>query len=427
MKKISAIFILAIALLLILPGCDLIPELTELLCDINPDSSHCYQQAAVGSGNSDKCAKVTAPPEYKKMGSNPPKDKCYLMVAQETGKYADCSKIAGGYGSYTKEECISGIATDKMDVKGCSKLSQAEQQKCTSTISSRVTSSSLKDMDTQISDLKDKLASDPTDSKTRAELSTLQTKKDDLFGVAPAGQKSEYTRDRINSVIGDVDDEDVSSDIKKAYIAYKVQNPNANIDTLMTKLETIKDEKQLIKSLDEKANTLVDQLKTSVTDYAQEEVDEKVGEIAEEGWKWAKNTAGYDLKKNLNQLEEMKAKYDKASEQYKSINEKIEKFKKVYDEVNEVYTKVDKINKLIAEGRLDKGKADVLKGGVYLGKGLEYATSYVPVFGSTISTVTKETFDAAMKLANARAQRTHAINKCIDDPEHCDTDGISGY
>jgi hypothetical protein len=64
---------------------------------------------------------------------------------------------------------------------------------------------------------------------------------------------------------------------------------------------------------------------------------------------------------------------------------------------------------------------------VYLGKGLEYATAYVPVFGSTISTVSKETFDATIKFATKRAQRTTSLDKCIEDPEHCDTDGITAY
>ena len=89
--------------------------------------------------------------------------------------------------------------------------------------------------------------------------------------------------------------------------------------------------------------------------------------------------------------------------------------------------RVDEVNKLVAQGKIDQNQAKVLKGGVMLGKGLEYATSYVPIFGSTISTITKETFEVTMKLARERAKRSNALNKCIEDPEHCDPNGISAY
>jgi hypothetical protein len=62
-----------------------------------------------------------------------------------------------------------------------------------------------------------------------------------------------------------------------------------------------------------------------------------------------------------------------------------------------------------------------------LDKGLEYATAYVPVFGSTISTISKETFGTVIELAKKRAERSTALEKCFDDPANCDTDKISGY
>jgi hypothetical protein len=51
----------------------------------------------------------------------------------------------------------------------------------------------------------------------------------------------------------------------------------------------------------------------------------------------------------------------------------------------------------------------------------------VPVFGSTVSKITDATFEATMKFAQKRAERATALDKCINDPEHCDTDSISGY
>jgi len=33
------------------------------------------------------CAKVKQPADFKSVGSNPPKDKCYLMVAENTDNF----------------------------------------------------------------------------------------------------------------------------------------------------------------------------------------------------------------------------------------------------------------------------------------------------------------------------------------------------
>jgi hypothetical protein len=64
---------------------------------------------------------------------------------------------------------------------------------------------------------------------------------------------------------------------------------------------------------------------------------------------------------------------------------------------------------------------------VLLQNGLTAVTEYVPVFGSTVSKITDATFEATMKFAQKRAERATALDKCINDPEHCDTDSISGY
>ena len=109
------------------------------------------------------------------------------------------------------------------------------------------------------------------------------------------------------------------------------------------------------------------------------------------------------------------------------VHEQIDKLKAVYDEAAEVYGQVDEVNQMVREGKIEPGHAQALHGAIYLGKGLEYATQYVPVFGSTVSTISKETFDATIRFAKERASRTTALNKCIEDPENCDANGISGY
>ncbi len=68
-----------------------------------------------------------------------------------------------------------------------------------------------------------------------------------------------------------------------------------------------------------------------------------------------------------------------------------------------------------------------MKWAVLLQNGLTAVTEYVPVFWSTISKITDATFEATMKFAQKRAERATALDKCINDPENCDTDSISWY
>jgi hypothetical protein len=88
---------------------------------------------------------------------------------------------------------------------------------------------------------------------------------------------------------------------------------------------------------------------------------------------------------------------------------------------------MDEFDSLVGKGKISKGQADVLKGSLLLQKGLTSVTEYVPVFGSTISTITDETFNTTIKLATERAQRSTSLEKCFDDPLNCDTDSISAY
>lgn len=92
---------------MMLSGCDMLNWLFSSSCEFSDDSSHCYQEAAVASGQADECDKVTQPADFG--SSNPPKDKCYLMVAENTGDPTACDKVAGGAFSYTREECLANV------------------------------------------------------------------------------------------------------------------------------------------------------------------------------------------------------------------------------------------------------------------------------------------------------------------------------
>lgn len=101
MKKILFLIIIAP---LFLSGC--LGELLGLGCEFSDDETHCYQSSAVQQSDSEKCAKVET---SDWPSSNPPKDKCYLLIAENTGDISACDKIEGGFGSYTREQCRESV------------------------------------------------------------------------------------------------------------------------------------------------------------------------------------------------------------------------------------------------------------------------------------------------------------------------------
>ena len=238
-------------------------------------------------------------------------------------------------------------------------------------------------------------------------------------------QRAAYFSEKRKEIMGDIDDDDVASTISKEYTKYRWSE--WNINNLLDKLEEITAKQKMIKQIDEEANELTDNIKEQLEWIVWDKQDEIIGAMGENAKEWIEKNGGDKLKWSLKEMEWAMGKYEKWSEMYESMKGKYDKLKWAYDEVMGVYNRVDQVNKMLAEWKIDAGKAKVLKGAVLLDKGLEYATAYVPVFGSTISTISKETFGTVIELAKKRAERSTALEKCFDDPANCDTDKISGY
>lgn len=98
MRRSALLFLPA---LLLLSGC--LGDAMEVFCETSSDSDHCFQGAAVQEANPDGCEKVTG---KDFTGSNPPRDKCFLQIAGNTGDPSSCSRIEGGLMSYSEEECV---------------------------------------------------------------------------------------------------------------------------------------------------------------------------------------------------------------------------------------------------------------------------------------------------------------------------------
>lgn len=225
----------------------------------------------------------------------------------------------------------------------------------------------------------------------------------------------------------DIDDEDVRQSIAQGYNAYKKNNANAKYTDLITTLQDVTEKQQLIKELDDTANTLTDTIKETMTNIVNDKKDEYIEGATEKGKEWLDKNMTDDMKRKLAKLEAYKNKFDKWSEMYADVTKKYETFKKAYDEIKWLQDKAKEFDKMVGEWKIDAGQAKVLKWATILNKWLEYTTEYVPVFGSTISKVSKATFDTVIKVATKRAERTNSMQKCIDDPANCDPSSISAY
>jgi hypothetical protein len=426
-KALLVLFVLPLA------GCGL-GDLMAFTCQFMSNGDHCYQNAAVQDADPYGCEKVSGK-DFKDTGSNPPRDKCYLQIAENTNDYNVCKNIKGGLMSYTQEECVTDIAVNTEDPAGCKHLTGAEFNSCKATLGASITVDKLNDINAEVDAAKSAAGANPDDKDAQDNLKKLLAKQSGLFDFAPDAVKGSFFKTSREEIMSSVSDEDVKGQISKDFTDWRNKNPGMSLNDQLGKMKEIKDQQELSKSLDEQANTLMDQIKGGATDFANQTADDLYGKDAEAFQKamadktkaFLEDQGGQRMKDGIASLEYLKGKYDKASEQYDAINKQVDKLKKVYNEAMDVYNKVEGINKLVAEGKIDVGRAKVLTGAVYLGKGLEYATGYVPVFGSTISTISKATFDVTIKFATKRAERTTSLDKCIDDPEHCDPNSISAY
>ena len=429
MKPIIPILIFST---LFLSGCSLLTELGGLMCTLMPDSDHCYQFTAIQSGSPAACENIKGT-KFKESGSNPPRDKCYLQIAINKWDYTICNNIKGGLMSYSKEECIGNVGTkllteavEKDDILSCKKLEKFPVTTTyTECVGKLANAEKLKSGDTKIDSLIEALKKDSENKDLQKQLSDLKKDKQFKYEMMSESERAAYFGEKRKEIMADIDDEDVASAISKEYTKYR--EGEKNINNLLDKLEEITAKQQRIKQADEDANYLTDQIKEQLEGIVGEKQDEIIGEMGESAKDWIEKNGGDKLKWSLKEMEWAMAKYEKWSEMYESMKWKYDKLKGAYDEVMGIYNRVDQVNKMLAEGKIDAGKAKVLKWAVLLDKGLEYATGYVPVFGSTISTVSKATFGTVIELAKKRAERSTALDKCFEDPEHCDTDTISGY
>ena len=383
----------------------------------------CYQDLAVERADPTLCERITVREDQV----NPQRDKCYLMVAQNTGDVEHCMNMIGGEGSFEKNDCIMGVSIQERDFEGCDLLRGNKRKECYEKIGENIQTNDLLNNLDEIQILEDQLRGDWRNEELKQEIEDLKRKQDLMYENAPPEVKREYYRGQREKIFDTIEDPELKRMVSRDFIDYRSENQDASVTELFERMQEIREEKETIQRLDREAQRLIDDMKENIIAFGSDQAMSATEELTSEAWQWTVERAQRDMDWDISRLERMKEQYDVASAQYEAISQRIEQFQQVYEDVTEVYEKVNKFNEMAANGDIEEGHAEVLKGAVFLGKGLEYATGYVPVFGSTASTISKETFDATVKFATRRAKRTTALNNCIEDPLNCDPDGITAY
>jgi hypothetical protein len=119
-----------------LSGCNVLGEMTAITCSFGIDDTHCYQEAAIQQNDPADCEKVKQPEQFKDAGSNPPKDKCYMIVAENRKDPTICGRIIGGMFSYEKGDCIQEIAEETRNYDTC-KQGATNLQECMQAIADK--------------------------------------------------------------------------------------------------------------------------------------------------------------------------------------------------------------------------------------------------------------------------------------------------
>lgn len=262
---------------LVLSGC--VGDIEGVLCDMFPDSDHCFQNAAISEGQDENCEKIKGE-GFKSSGSNPPKDKCYLLIAENTGDLSKCDQIKGGLMSYTREECILGSSIKNENASGCKLLTGSAYTECANAVGAKLDPWKIMEVDTQIKQIQDELKNGP-DKNLEDQLKGLTTKRKDMLDVSNKKTKDDYAElsDPVNQQItgdyalGDIDKETKDSllalnkDLRsqglkltdqqyksvRDYMAYK-NDPDNDI-------ENMDETKMVQKRWNEKLGSAVDSLK----------------------------------------------------------------------------------------------------------------------------------------------------------------------
>ncbi len=186
--KTAVVLVMLLLGPMVLTGC--VGQFMAIACDFFPDSEHCWQGAAVQEGQVAECEKVSGE-KFAGSGSNPPRDKCYLMIAENTGDLSACDQIKGGLMSYSREECLLNASVKFSDPSGCNKLAGATKADCLAQIGPKLDPGAVIEYDDQIALIKEELKKG-ADPGLEEQLAGLEAKRQEYLGAMSADVKANY-------------------------------------------------------------------------------------------------------------------------------------------------------------------------------------------------------------------------------------------
>ncbi|HOX61172.1 MAG TPA: hypothetical protein PLV72_04175 [Candidatus Magasanikbacteria bacterium] len=375
-KTILILFIITAPVLL--TGC--VGDIMGIVCDFLPDADHCLQGAAVQEGDDSGCEKISGE-KFKDVGSNPPRDKCYLQIAENTGNLEACKKIKGGPMSYDKDECILNTALAYENPAGCKMLSGANKSKCLAEFGARTTYDKVLAVDDQIQTIKDYLknGSDPDLEK---QLKGLEEKRTDMLGVMTKNNRAEYERqsDPMNrEIIGDFAVGEIDSATKEKLLAFNTSLKKQGLNLTSEQYEAFKDYYKFVNDPDNDIEKMKD------SEIIKDRWNEKLGNVVEAMKFWKSNNTSAEEAADL---------------QLRFYERMLERQAAIAQGMTELQQDVDRNMNMVIEAGKDKAK-DILKDkvieglfGEITGKTVGWTTA---VLGEAIDTVKAEAKSAEFR------------------------------
>lgn len=122
--------------------------------------------------------------------------------------------------------------------------------------------------------LREELGDDPGNKELRKKYDALKNDLNTRYDLMNPTDKSNFFKEKREGMMKDIDDEDVKQSIAKSYNDYKKNNTGAKYTDLITNLQDVTEKQQLIKELDDTANTLTDTIKESMSNVVNDKKDE---------------------------------------------------------------------------------------------------------------------------------------------------------
>jgi hypothetical protein len=165
LNNLKAIFLLVLVLAVFTAGCD------GLVITENTDPSYCEKQTG------------------EDFFGSPLKEVCYERLAKARLDYSLCAGTNPKY----KESCIAGVASDNLDLAGCSKLSLAANVKsCQDGIKAQVNPERILVFDDKMDELVKRLKENPDDQDASDRLMKIQAIRESLLATLSPADKAIY-------------------------------------------------------------------------------------------------------------------------------------------------------------------------------------------------------------------------------------------